>query len=304
MWHVSRTIRRAAVATVALALGASGLTSCDPAAPYEVAVFGDVPYSDSLEAAYDRMIADVNRTDVRFSSHLGDFKSSSSPCTDANLDENVRRFDTLARPLVYTPGDNEWLDCGTSRDVRLARIRQVVHRVDGATSRGRTTRPLTSQASAGYPENARWSEPSVTFATLHVVGGGDDQGRSPGRLRRAATIDWMRAAFRSARDAGHAGIVLLAQDSPYNPDGSISTAYRDLADALRAETLSFSGQVLWIQGDGHTYRNDRPMRAGDGSTVSRFRRIQVEGENKVSYVRLRVDPSSSGLFSITLSDRF
>jgi hypothetical protein len=250
------------------------------------------------------MIAEINGTDILFSSHLGDFKSSSSECTDANLDENIRRFDSLSRPLIYTPGDNEWLDCGSSRDVRLARIREAVFRGDGASSRGRTTRGLASQAAAGYPENAMWSEPSVTFATLHVVGGGDDQGRSVGQLRRAHTIEWMRSAFRSARDAGHAGIVLLAQDSPYNPDGSVSSSYRDLADALRAETLAFSGEVLWIQGDGHTYRNDQPMRASDGSTVARFRRVQVEGESKVSYVRLRIEPGAAPLFSISLSSRF
>jgi hypothetical protein len=297
-------IRAALVAVAALALGASGLTACEPAPPYEVAVFGDVPYSDALEANYDRMIADINASSALFSTHLGDIKSSSAPCTDANLAENVGRFDTFARPLVYTPGDNEWLDCGSSRDDRLRRIRELVHRGDGANSRGRTTRPLVSQAASGYPENARWTEAEVTFATLHVVGGGDDQSRSQGKARRAAVIVWLRAAFATARDAGHEGVVLLAQDSPYNPDGSISNAYRDLADALRQETLAFGGQVLWIQGDGHSYRNDQPMRDGDGDVVGRFRRVQVEGETRVSYVRLRVTPGSADLFGISLSRRF
>lgn len=299
-----RRSRPILVVLAALALGAASLTSCEPAPPYEVAVFGDVPYSDSLEAAYDRMIADINGSSAVLSTHLGDFKSSSAPCTDANLAENVGRFDSFARPLVYTPGDNEWLDCGSARDDRLRRIREVVFRGDGTRSRGRAPRSVVSQAAAGYPENARWAEAGVTFATLHVVGGGDDQGRSQGRARRAATITWMRAAFAAARDAGHEGVVLLAQDSPYNPDSSISSAYRDLADALRSETLAFGGQVLWIQGDGHTYRNDQPMRDGSGAVVARFRRVQVEGENKVSYVRLRVTPGSSELFSIALSRRF
>lgn len=287
-----------------LLLGASSLTACEPPPPFDVAVFGDVPYSDSLEAAYDRMIADVNASAAVFSTHLGDFKSSSAPCTDANVVENIGRFDSFARPLVYTPGDNEWLDCGSARDDRLRRIRELVYRGNDATSRGRTTRALASQATLGYPENARWSQATVTFATLHVVGGGDDQGRVQGRARRTATIAWLREAFRAARDAGHEGIVLLAQDSPYDPDGTVSSAYRDIAEALRSETLAFSGQVLWIQGDGHTYRNDQPMRDGAGAVVNRFRRVQVEGENKVSYVRLRVTPGSSALFSISLSRRF
>ncbi|QYG94929.1 hypothetical protein HC251_22515 [Iamia sp. SCSIO 61187] len=250
------------------------------------------------------MIADINASSAVFSTHLGDFKSSSAPCTDANVIENIGRFDSFDEPLVYTPGDNEWLDCGSSRDDRLRRLRELVFRSTGTTSRGRTTRSLASQAESGYPENARWSHATITFVTLHVVGGGDDQSRSQGRARRAATITWLRDAFRAARDAGHEGVVLLSQDSAYNADGTISSSYRDLADAVRAETLAFSGQVLWMQGDGHTFRVDQPMRDGSGDIVTRFRRVQVEGESKVSYVSLRVTPGSDQVFSITLSRRY
>lgn len=289
---------------VVLGLGASSLTACEPAPPYDVAVFGDLPYSESLEAAYDRMIADINASPAVFSTHLGDFKSSSSPCTDDNVIENIGRFDSFDDPLVYTPGDNEWLDCGSSRDDRLSRLRELVYRGTGTTSRGRTTRELASQAEAGYPENARWAHGTITFVTLHVVGGGDDQSRTQGRARRAATITWLRDAFSAARDAGHEGIVLLSQDSAYNADGSISSSYQNLADAVRAETLAFSGQVLWIQGDGHTFRDDQPMRDGSGNTVTRFRRVQVEGESKMSYVQLRVTPGSEQVFTINLSRRY
>ena len=98
--------------------------------------------------------------------------------------------------------------------------------------------------------------------------------------------------------------MILSQDSPYGADGTVSTSYRSLADAVEAEVAAFSGQVLWMQGDGHSYLDDRPMRSSNGSTVTRFRRVQVEGDSKVSYVRLRVTPGSSSLFTITLSARF
>jgi hypothetical protein len=163
---------------------------------------------------------------------------------------------------------------------------------------------LTSQASAGYPENARWSRPAVTFATLHMVGGGDDQSKPEGKARRTADIAWLRAAFADARSAGHRGVVLLAQDSPFNGDGTVSNANTTLMQALRDETLAFSGQVLWIQGDGHKFIDDRPMKTTGGQVVQSFRRLQVEGDSKVSYVRLHVDPGGSTLFTTTLSKRY
>src|ERR671917_77400 len=94
-------------------MAAVGLAACEPppAQPYEVAVFGDVPYSASLEANYDRMIADINSRNMSFSTHVGDFKDADAPCTEADLAENISRFDSFNQPLVYTPGDNEWLDC-------------------------------------------------------------------------------------------------------------------------------------------------------------------------------------------------
>jgi hypothetical protein len=290
---------------VAAAVIALGLAACQPppAQPYDVAVFGDVPYSESLEANYDRMIADINSRNMAFSTHVGDYKDADSPCTEAVLNENVVRFDSFDDPLVYTPGDNEWLDCSDEL-FWLGRIREVVFRGTGTQSRGRAPMALTSQASAGYPENARWTRAGVTFATLHVVGNGDNQGSLEGRARRAADIAWLQAAFRAARDAGHRGVVILAQDSPFNGDGSVPSSMSDLMLALRTETQSFSGSVLWIQGDGHSYRNDQPMRTSSGAVVQNFRRVQVEGDSRVSYVRLHVDPTANPIFSITLSPRF
>jgi hypothetical protein len=295
-------IRLLAAAAAAVVV-ATGLSACEPARPYDIAVFGDVPYSQSLEANYDRMIADINGRTMAFSTHVGDIKDADSPCTEGVLAENVQRFDSFDDPLVYTPGDNEWLDC-SDKAFWLRRIREVVFRNTGTQSRGRTPMGVASQASAGYPENARWSRPGVTFATLHVVGNGDNQGSSEGKARRAAAITWLRAAFKTARDAGNRGVVLMSQDSPFNADGSVSGSFSDLMQAARSETTNFFGGVLWIQGDGHRYINDQPMRSSGGDLVTNFRRVQVEGDSRVSYVRLRVNPDGDPLFSISLSSRF
>jgi hypothetical protein len=294
---------------VATALGAvvlaTGLTACQPPppAPYDAAIFGDVPYSSSAVTSYVKMIADINAGGMSFSSHLGDIKDHATTCSDALLTTETARFDTFTSPLVYTPGDNEWLDCADPL-FQLGRIRTIVFRGTGALSRGLTPMTVTSQAAAGYPENARWSRPAVTFATIHMVGGGDDQGTDEGRARRTADIAWLHAAFTAARSAGNRGVVILGQNSPFSSDGSVPSSGRTLMEALRDETVAFSGQVLWIHGDGHTFIDDEPMVTAGGAAVTNFRRMQVEGDTKVSYIRLHVDPTGSTLFTPTLSKRY
>jgi hypothetical protein len=283
---------------------AAGLTACQPPASYDAAIFGDVPYSDAAVTEYVHMISDINAGTFSFAAHLGDIKDHLSPCSDQLLATETARFDTFEDPLVYTPGDNEWADCASNSLFWLDRIRQVVFRGTGTTSRGQHPMALTSQGGLGYPENARWARAEVTFATLHVVGDGDDQGTAEGTARRAADITWLHNTFAAARSAGHRGVVILAQCSPYNGDGTVPSEYRTLMEALRQETLAFGGQVLWVQGDGHAFVDNRPMRTTAGAQVPSFRRVQVEGDTKVSYVKLHVNPTGDPLFSITLSPRY
>jgi hypothetical protein len=283
------------LAVAALALLLSG---CFPA--YRVALFGDVPYSESAEEAYDRLIDDVNEDGVTFSSHVGDFKSGSSPCTDENVEENIGRFDSLANPLVYTPGDNEWTDCSNSL-VRLGRLRDLVFRSTGTESRGATTMSLTSQASLGYPENAAWTHGPVSFATLHIVGSNDNSGDPVERqARRQADIDWLHQVFLDAISRGDKGVVLIAHAGlRFGLGEGQKGAYETMFQAVRQETLSFPGQVLYVHGDGHSFMNDQPMKTIDGQTVTNFRRVEVYGDPSVRWVRLTVTPNGNPLFSIS-----
>src|SRR4051812_957678 len=177
---------------------------------YNIAVFGDVPYSTSQEDDYERLLAAVDADDVAFSAHVGDIQSSSTPCTDALVQKNITWFDSLDDPLIYTPGDNEWTDCSDPL-TRLSRIRQLVYRGTGTVSRGGQTRTLISQSSQGYPENASWTEGKVSYVTIHVVGSSDNKSNSSEyNARRAADIAWLRQAFASAKARGDVGIVVLA----------------------------------------------------------------------------------------------
>ncbi len=297
-------VRRVALLVGALVAVAGGLTGCDPNAEYDVAFFGDVPYSTADFTRYDNMIRSMNGSSAVFSAHVGDIgPPESSTCTNAWVDRETARLDTFSRPVVYTPGDNEWTDCSDEL-ARLSYLRSRIFRSTGTHSRGATTMALTSQADRGYPENARWTREPVLFASLHVTGSRDNySNQSEFVPRRRATVDWVVEAFDQARAEDKEGIVLMAQADP-NLDQEASDrgriAYQSMFEAVTNQTAFFAGEVLFIHGDGHTFKNDKPI-AGRAN----LRRVQVEGDSRVSYVRVHVDPGAGAdIFTVTKSQAF
>ena len=85
--------------------------------------------------------------------------------------------------------------------------------------------------------------------------------------------------------------MLLAQVDPSFEDPS--TEYQTMYDAVVEEVEGFDGQVLFVHGDGHDYISDSPV-----DDVDNLRRVQVEGDGKVSYVKVRVDPGLEDVFVI------
>ncbi len=82
-----------------------------------LAVYGDAPYGTSptdtsqtdLTPAF---IAAVNAdSKLELVLHVGDIHSGKQFCTEAYDRTVFDLWKAFARPLVYTPGDNEWTDC-------------------------------------------------------------------------------------------------------------------------------------------------------------------------------------------------
>jgi hypothetical protein len=83
--------------------------------PLTLAVFGDSPYDPTGTAQFDatpEFIRSINNdSDVSVVLHVGDLHSGSQACTEA-YDQAIYNFWTaFQEPVVYTPGDNEWMDC-------------------------------------------------------------------------------------------------------------------------------------------------------------------------------------------------
>ena len=270
-----------------LALALSGPAH---AAQFAFAAFGDVPYTAAEELQLVSMIAEMNHERLAFVVHVGDFKSSQMECSDALFLQRRDWFGLSHHPFVYIPGDNEWLDCTRTywapRDPleRLRKLREVFFAGDSALGQ----RPLAveRQVRLGFPEHLRWTTDEVLFATLNVPGP-NNNARMPleSQPRTAAVLEWMREAFRIARDRKLAAIVLGVQANLW----SGNRAYEPIVAALADEAQRYNGEVLVVHGDTHWYRFDRPLvDPRSWAKVGNVTRIEVFGSPFVNWVYVTV----------------
>ncbi len=205
---------------------------------FQFGLIGDMPYTKVQEREFGFVLAELNRADLAFVVHVGDFEFdsrpynqnpslASMPCVDANYKTMLGVFQSVRHPFVLTPGDNDWTDCWPLQAQKadplelLGKIRTMFY-PDGK-SLGQRTMPVESQAQqpafAKFRENLRWSIGGVTFVTLHIVGSNDNFGRTPEMNaehleRKAANLAWLKATIARAKTDNSRGIVVMTQANP------------------------------------------------------------------------------------------
>src|SRR5262249_17873305 len=137
------------------------------------------------------------------------------------------QFQQFKKPVVYTPGDNEWTDCHKSKEFKsgaplkeLAAVRTLFFARPGHSLGGEDL-VVSTQAQdydtryptdAAYVENVMWDDHKIVFVTLNLPGSNNDTlpwtngfedsvaHDAEVSQRTAADIRWMQAAFaRAAR---------------------------------------------------------------------------------------------------------
>jgi hypothetical protein len=299
------------LAAVTLAMGAAP-ASAGAGGAYEFVAIGDVPYYVPDDyPAWERLIGAINRANPAFTVHVGDFKKGSKPCDDETSLKVLNYFDSFEEPVVYTPGDNEWTDChrtGGDPLERLARLRQVFFSTP--ESRGKRKMPLTRQSQTkGYEkfsENARWSTGPVVFATVHTVGSNNNllwdkpEAFEEFLERNRADIAWLRETFQIAKRDRSKGVVICTQANPFFEKWAEErSGFNGFIDALSGEAQAFPGQTLFIHGDTHSFRVDKPLKRGKDPThnLMRFTRLEVMAEKDLHGIRVKVDPADPDIFS-------
>ena len=207
-------------------------------AKFEFGILGDTDYTKKQEKELPKVIAEMNKANLAFVVHVGDFESdprpynrrpkrASMPCVEENFKRVRAVFQTSKHPFLLTPGDNDWTDCDKlkARKVKpldaLALVRSIFY--PKGRSMGQNPMPVASQASdpgfASYVENLTWSKGGLTFATVHLVGSNNNMGKKPEpnaefTERTAANTAWLKKAFAKARSDNSLGLVLITQANP------------------------------------------------------------------------------------------
>ncbi len=306
--------RRAALAALASVL--HGPADAAAIEPFDFVALGDMPYGPDLiqGPAYRQLIDQINAMKLPLTIHVGDFKSGIALCSDAEYALQQRNFQRFAQALVYTPGDNDWLDCQRLGDAPLERLQALRQRFF-ASRQSLGQRPIAvdrqadlNPAFARYVENLRWTQgpasQGLVFATFHTVGPNnavdDSQAavRAEAQRREAANAAWIADAFALARSRRARALVLATQaETLVYPDrsgprrGVVREGFaRSVAQTLLPLAEAALFPVLLIHGDFHHHIVDRPFRNSRGAPIANLWRMEVFGDPQMHAVRVRVNP--------------
>lgn len=202
---------------IALA-GCSSTPATNANAAFSLAIIGDVPYGKSptdtrqLEAHPRFLAALSDNPEVALVAHVGDTHAGKQYCTESYNRTILSHWQALRQPLVYTPGDNEWMDCHKAKEgggsynpasgqidyVRAANgqpvdyakghpianldlLRALFFATPGQTLG--TPMAVHSQAlefnpafaaDKAFVENVWWERAGVLFVTLNIPGGSNN----------------------------------------------------------------------------------------------------------------------------------
>jgi hypothetical protein len=165
----------------------------------------------------------------------------------------------------------------------------------------------------------------VTYATVNIQGSCNnlcDTAPDPAEeaARNTADIAWLQDTFKEAKDNGSAAVMIVGQADPGfdatdatrgpvrdpktlaetdgQPDGSQSFLV-----ALRNLTTDFKRPVVYVHGDSHYFRVDKPLLDSQGRRLENFTRVETFGDNApngindVQWLKVLVDPHSRDVFA-------
>lgn len=322
--------RRSAVVCLVLAFALPAAA----AEQFAFGLWGDMPYAKAGDGPKMKaLLDDINASDIAFSLYDGDIKDGSSKCTDDIYVAAAGMFNSLRKPVVYVPGDNEWTDChrinngGYDGLERLDHIRKTMFATNQSYGQQRLTLTQQGVPGAKFSENTRFAQGGIIFVGINMPGSNNNRvhddkectrksvrtavmcaaGNAEYLERDAANIAWMDQAFAQAKADKAAGVVLVFQADPgfdlpetedvnerNDPDYD---GYTKFLDAVVAQARAYSGQILLVHGDTHYFKVDKPL-IDPANMVTNVTRLETFGSPHIHWVRVGVDTASRNVFSI------
>jgi hypothetical protein len=319
----------------AMAAVVSMTCSLSFAGTFSFGLWGDMPYAKNKDAARTAaVIRSIDQSDVAFSIFDGDIKDGSSACTDEVFEQAKSTFNAMKAPVVYVPGDNEWTDChrknngGANNLERLEHLRKTMF--EKTHSFGKRPIQLEHQQ-APFVENTRFTKEHVVFVQINVPGSNNNRvlnekdcthksartwadceaDNAEYAVRNVAVTRWVSSAFELARSSQAKGLVVTLQadpgfDLPETEDtdeaktlgwNRAESGYKDLMETLIAETRQFEGQVLFVHGDTHVFKLDKPLYQ-PLNVLPNFTRLQTFGSPNNHWVHVTVDTNRPEVFTV------
>ena len=293
---------------------------CARAETFSFVALGDLPYgSDEIAGAkYRTLITQINALNPEFSIHVGDFKEGSARCSDEEFERQRKHFDLFKGALIYTPGDNDWTDCGRKSNgsydplERLAKLRVQFFKPD--TSLGQTPLSLVTQGKvmptySTFVENQRWQFSSTIFTTLHIVG--SDNRFAPNNpeaekeflAREQANIAWMKETFRLAATRKLQTLVFAFQADVIrgmSRSGAWSEKtgfHASIEKTLLPLAKDFQGSILIVHGDSHNFEFDQTFLL-ESQVLKNVYRLEVPGAKTTGAVSVTIQEDDSTPFLV------
>ena len=287
--------------------------------PFTFGFIGDTPYNRLDQQGLKRVMAGLDDTELEFVLHVGDIKSRGERCSDILLSDRLEMLDRSQHPLVYTPGDNEWTDCGwidpddpfapgTPLD-RLHWLRsRVYHHPESLGARRMrveqqrqmipqlSVRDSNSLEQPRLPENMRWRIGSLQFCTIHVVGSNNAMFSTPAMreawaLRQQANAIWLTETAVLAKRYGAKGLV-IATHANMGFEAARNDGWTATRQAIVATAADFGGPVAFLHGDTHIFRTDRLLLKSHG--LENFTRVECFGSPFTwQWVTIRWNPEAA-----------
>ena len=304
---------------------------------FNFGLWGDMPYEKAGDQAKMGALLDsINASNIDFSIYDGDIKDGSSKCTDNVYTDALKMFDQLKKPVFYVPGDNEWTDChrtnngGYNNLERLDHLRNVMFPTTESLGQTRMTAERQGKLNEKFVENIRVVHKGIVFIGLNMPGSNNNKVRDEKECtnksardavqcdadnaeyadRDAANIAWMQQSFGVARERKAPGVVIVVQADPVfdlpetegidesKTEGEKAyDGFRNFMSKLVAETEQYAGQVLFVHGDTHFFKYDKPLYSPT-NILENFTRLETFGSPSIHWVNVSVDPTSEQVFSV------
>jgi hypothetical protein len=286
------------------------------AAPFTFATLGDT--QDISEKGQERMnglIKSVNQRQPAFVVHIGELKGGRDSCSDEYYQRLLLTANQFNNPFVYLPGDNDWTDCFHSQFdplERLKYLRELLY--PKPLSLGKSLMPVTRQSAQSefreFPENVWWQQGGVLFASFHNVGTNNNLYTNPKAIqehlsRNAANLAWLDQIFERASSA-KALVLFTHANIKFDAVSWEPTGFDNFRTALSNHVRKFARPVLFVHGDTHKHKIDKPLKY-KRKTIANFTRLEVFGSPDLGVIYVHVHPETEHVFrfepvSVNLSD--